>query len=289
MTKHSRTARGHYPLPNLFVLETREIAHALYAVAIPKLMWRGEPAEALHQLRLVRRFAEQARVAKKHTFWTYGFEVEAGIAAGVTEAAWRTCRQWLRDCYPRWYGRPLRERVNRMPFFLRYHEVPAAYFSGRLRHATEAMELFLDWSLKHEDAYELRHSIFNSAPSPTVPVRVSLFHLYQQAGRELDEWSQWRVWVKRLHPGLLEMCGITQKQLSADASLMSTFHERLMAHEKERRPVRVTFGQKDLLEPKAIVLARQSQAQTKIERPPDAHALMLRERRASYFPWLEGR
>lgn len=277
-----------YPLPNLFGQETLSVAHALYAVAIPRLLWRGEAAEAVRQLRLVRTFGRRRKVAPKHTAWTRGFELEALIALGEGEAAWRVVQAHLREGYPKWASKPLAKRVARMPHFIRFWEMPAAYYSGRLKHATEAMEIYLDWALKHVDAYEMRHDLFNGdeRPDPSVHVRVSLFHLYSDAGRDLGEWPRWKTWVDRLHPGLLKLSGIKRSDLAADASLMKPFHERLRVVEKERRPAHVTFGQKDLLEPKRKVLARQKDAHERINQPPSPRAIMLREKRAHYFPWL---
>ncbi len=276
-----------YPLPNLFGREPLDVVHSLYAVAIPKLLWRGEAEETLRQLRLVRRFARQRRVASSHTAWTRSFELEALIRLGRGEAAWRLVRRHCREGYPKWAMKPLAARVRRMPHFIRFWEVPAAYFSGRLAHATKAMEAYLDWSLNHGNAYELRHSLFNgdARPSSASHVRITLSHLYEDAGRTLGAWPLWSAWVERLHPGLLELCGIERKDLAADPSLMTPFHERLRVHERERRPAFLTFGQKDLLEPKRKVLARQRAAQKQSE-SPSARGLMLEKKRAQYFPWL---
>jgi hypothetical protein len=278
-----------YPLPDLFGQETLSVAHSLYAVAIPRLLWRGEAAEAVRQLRLVRAFGRRREIAPKQTAWTRSFELEALITLGEGEAAWRVVQTHLRECYPRWAKKPLAKRVARIPYFIRFWEMPAAYYSGRLKHATEAMEVFLDWALKHVDAYEMRHDLFNGdeRPNPSIHVRVSLSHLYSDAGRDLGEWPRWKTWVDRLHPGLLRLTGITRSDLAEDASLIKTFHERLRVLEKERRPAHVTFGQKDLLEPKQKVLARQKDAHERINEPPSPRAIMLREKGARYFPWLE--
>jgi hypothetical protein len=150
------------------------------------------------------------------------------------------------------------------------------------------MEIFLAWGLKRWGAYEMRYSIFNGdeGPNPRSHVRVTLFHLYRDSGRTLQDWSLWRTWVESLHPGLLKLCEIDRADLAADASLMETFHQRLCSAEKERRPAFVTFGQKDLLEPKRKVLARQERATRRFNRAP-SRAVMLAEKRARYFPWLE--
>lgn len=277
-----------HPLPNLFGQETLSVTQALYAVAIPKLLWRGEAREAVRQLRLVRAFGRKRKVASRHTAWTRGFELEALVALGQGEAAWRVAQAHLREGYPKWAKKPLAKRVARMSHFIRYWEMPAAYYSGRLRHATKAMEVYLDWALKHVDAYEMRHDLFNGddRPNPSMHVRVSLFHLYSDAGRALGDWPLWKTWVDRLHRGLLKLCGLKRKDLAADATLMKTFHERLRVVEKERRPAHVTFGQKDVLEPKRKVLARQHEVRKRIHGEPSPRAVMLAEKRAMYFPWL---
>lgn len=181
-----------YPLPNLFGPESISVANALYAVAIPKLLWRGEAAEAVRQFRLVRAFGRRRKVAPKHTAWTRGFELEALVALGESESAWRVVKAHLREGDPKWAKKPLAKRVARMPHFIRFYEMPAAYYSGRLKHATQAMEVYLDWALRHVDAYEMRHDLFNGddRPNPSIPVRVSLFHLYREAGRALSDWPQ---------------------------------------------------------------------------------------------------
>ena len=277
-----------YPLPNLFDCESLADAYALYATAIPRLLWRGEAVETVRQLRLVRTFGRRRNVAPRHTEWTRGFELEALIAIGDGQGAWRVARAHLREHYPRLANQPLAKRLGRMVHFVRYWEMPAAYFSGRIRHATEAMELFLDWQMKRADAYEIRNDLFNGdeRPNPSQHVRVTLFHLYRELDRTLGDWPRWPEWVAGLHPGLLELCELKAADLAARPGLMSVLHERLRAAEVERRPAFFTFGQKDLLEAKGTVLARQANAQARRDRAPSSHAVMLAEKRALYFPWV---
>jgi hypothetical protein len=278
-----------YPLPDLFTREKLRLATALYAVGIPKLLWRGEAEEALRQLRLVRRFARQHDIATRHSEWTRSFELEALIVLGRGEAAWRLVRRALRETFPALAAKPPSRRVARMESYVRNWEVPAAYFWGRLAQATEAMEAWLELGLKQDNAYELRFSIFNGDehPNPNVHVRVTLFHLYRDAGRQLSDWPHWRKWVAKLHPGLFKLCKLTPDQLAADDSLIGTFHARLRRAERERRTAFVTFGQKDLLEPKARVLERQKHAQKRLDEKPTSSALEFHSKQAQYFPWLK--
>jgi hypothetical protein len=53
-------------LPNIFPMESRDIAGRLYAVAIPMVLWSGYPGEALDLLRKVRKYAHDANVAQRH-------------------------------------------------------------------------------------------------------------------------------------------------------------------------------------------------------------------------------
>ena len=279
---------NHYRLPNLFQCEPLSVSHQLYAVAIPRVLWRGEPDEALRMLRRVRAFARTSGVAARHVAWTRGFELEALLTLARGEPAWRLVRSELRRYWPKLAGKPVGLRIGRMSHFVRYSEIPAAYFSGRLRHATTAMESYLDWALEHEEAYETRNSIFNGDENPSALVRVTLFPLYRASGRSLGDWSRWRDWVGRLHPGLLGICNITPQALGDDPALMPTFHERLRAAERGRRPAFITFGQKDLLQPKRKVLARQKAVLCrKATVRQDARAAMLAEKGARYFPWLD--
>lgn len=101
--------------------------------------------------------------------------------------------------------------------------------------------------------------------------------------------DQAQEWVGRLHPGLLKLCDLSGEDLAVDPNLMSTFHERLRAAERERRPAFVTFGQKDLLERKGKVLTRQRRVRERFNRESSPRAAMLAEKRARYFPWLEAK
>ena len=267
------------------------VVHDLYATAIPHLLWRGEVAESIRELRLVREFARKRGIAPRHTAWTRGFELEGLIVLDQGAAAWGVVQAHLRDGYPRLAAKPLVQRVGRMPHFIRYWEIPAAYFAGRLKHAIEAMEVYLEWGLLHVDAYELRDDIYNGddPPSRFNLARVTLAQLYREVGWTLADWPRWKAWVGRLHPGLLKLCELKAAELAADPNLMKTFHERLRVAERERRTAFVTSGQKDLLEPKRKVLARQNEARKRFHQEPTAHAKMLAEKRASYFPWLESK
>ncbi len=277
-----------YPLPNLFRTEQLSVADALYSLAISKVLWRGEADAALRMLRQVRAYARGKNIHPRHVAWTRQFELEALIQTGRPEAAWRLVRKHLREGYPHLASKAPQHRVRRLPHFIRDWEIPAAYFSGRIKHATDAMESYLDWALKNDVAYEMRNDVFNGDENPTHHLRVTLFHLYRAAGRSLAEWPRWADWVRALHPGLLALCKIDREKLAADPDLMSVFHQRLRAAERERRPAFLTFGQRDLLEPKRKALARQRKAATRIHtKKQDDHAAMLRRKRAIYFPWLD--
>jgi hypothetical protein len=260
-------------------LEPARVAHDLYAIAIPKLLWRGEEEEALRQFGLVRTYGRRAKVAKRYYEWTRTFELEGLIKSGKVQAAWRLMGKQLREKFPRWARQPVEKRVGRMHHFVRFSEVTVAYWSGRLLYATRAMEAYLAWSM----------DLFNGEEHPGHYVRTTLFHLYRANGRTLADWPLWKTWVGKLHPGLFDLTGIKRPDLAADAGLMHAFHERLQEEERERRPARVTFGQKDLLEPKEKVLARQAKVRDLINEPPSEHAQMMEEKRAKYFPWLEPR
>lgn len=276
-----------YPLPNLFKNEKPQVASSLYAVGVPTLLWRGEAEESLRQLRLVRRFARQTKVKPGFTNWTFNFEREALIVLGRYEAAWRLVSAERRRHFPRWASAPLEKRIKHMEFFVRFSEVPAAYFSGRIKHATRAMEAYLALRMPALPAYEHRYCLYNGdeRPNPNCHTRVTLTHLYAESGRTLQDWPLWRTWVERLHPKLLELTKLSREDLANDASLMPTFHERLCVIEKERRPEFLTFGEKDLTEPKKKVLARQKSARKRINKSQrgavDFYALRNR-----YFPWL---
>ncbi len=134
-------------LPNLFTTESRDIATRLYAVAIPRLLWRGRPAEAIEMLRRVRSFGATSRAAARWLIWTYSFEFEALVALGEFESAWRLMRKHLRLRYPHLANKPVEQRVRWMPDFVGHTEMSAAFFSGRTKYAARAMEAVLAWRL----------------------------------------------------------------------------------------------------------------------------------------------
>jgi hypothetical protein len=75
-------------LPNIFSMESRDIAGRLYAVAIPMVLWSGYPGEALDLLRKVRKYAHDANVAQRHVGWAHRFEFEALLQLGRAEEAY---------------------------------------------------------------------------------------------------------------------------------------------------------------------------------------------------------
>lgn len=273
-------------LPNLFVTESRDIATRLYAVAIPRLLWRGRPAEALEMIRRVRAFGTTSRVAARWTMWTYSFEFEALVALGEFESAWRLMRKHLRLRYPLLANQPVEQRVRWMPDFVAHTEMSAAFFSGRVEYAARAMEAFLAWSVPRAEAYEVRYGLYNGDPAPTL-FRVTLFHIYARLGRKLSSWPLWSAWVSRLDAELLRITGISREDLRVDSDKLVEFEKNLRAAEEGRRPAGVTFGQRDVLEPKKKVLARQRRI---IDHKPSpkqaAFSKMLQTKRAHYFPWL---
>jgi hypothetical protein len=279
--------RPDFTLPNIFPLESRDIAGRLYAVTIPRVLWSGYPAEALRLLRRVRTYAKQSDVAARHVGWTWGFEFDALLQLGRTEEAWRLVRRQLRTFWPRYWQRPVEQRIQFMDHFVCFSEVPAAYFSGRYEYAARAKESYLNRMTERTDAYNLLYYVYNTDPVPTDPARVTLWHIYQRLGRHLDSWSGWKRWVQRLHPRLLQLTRMTAAELEADASRVVIFEKRLRQAEKGLRPAHITYGQRDLLEPRRKVLARQRKHLA--WKPTGRHAefaRMLEEKRALYFPWL---
>jgi len=101
----------------------------------PRVLWNGYPAEALRLLRNVRRHARDANVAPHHAGWTYSFEFDALLQLGRTEEAWRLVRRQLRTFWPRRWHWPVERRVQYMDHFVKFSEVPAAFFSGRYQYA----------------------------------------------------------------------------------------------------------------------------------------------------------
>jgi len=275
-----------FTLPNIFPMETRDIAGRLYAVAIPTVLWSGYPADALHLLRKVRRYARDANVADRHVAWTWHFEFETLLALGRAEDAWRLVQRQLKS-WPRRSRWPVERRVRFMGHFVRFAEAPAAYFSGRYEHAARAVEADLNARLEMADAYDLLYSIYNTDPVPKNHARVTLWHMYQRLGRRLDSWNEWKRWVDRLHPRLLELTKMNASELAEDASSIVVFEKRLREAEQGLRPAGITYGQQDLLEPRRKVLARQRKHLS--WKPPERQAefaRMLKEKRARYFPWL---
>jgi hypothetical protein len=276
-----------FRLPNIYRMESRDIAGRLYGVAIPRVLWSGYPAEAVRLLRKVRRYARDAKVALRHTGWTYSFEFEALLQLGRAEEAWRLVQRQLRTFAPRLSRWPVERRVRYMDHFVSFYEVPAAYFSGRHQYAARAKEAYLDAMVERVDAYTLRYAIYNGEPEPTNPARLTLWHVYQKVGRRCGDWKNWKRWVRRLHPRLLELTKMTAEELEEDPDRVAVFEKRLREAEKGLRPAGITYGQRDLLEPRKKVLARQRKHLA--WKPTGRHAefaRMLEEKRNRYFPWL---
>jgi hypothetical protein len=279
--------RPKFTLPNIYRTESRDIAGRLYSVAIPRVLWSGYPAEALRLLRLVRRYARDAKVAARHAAWTFSFELDALLQLGRTEEAWRLVQRHLKTFAPRRWRWPVERRIRYMDHFVTFYEVPAAYFSGRYKYAVRAKEAYLDAMVERVDAYNLRYSIYNGDPKPTDPARVTLWHIYQKVGRHLGDWTNWKRWVRRLHPRLLELTRMSVGELEDDPDRLAVFVKRLHKAEKGLRPAGITYGQRDLLEPRKKVLARQRKHLA--WKPTGRHAefkRMLEEKRNQYFPWL---
>jgi hypothetical protein len=276
-----------FTLPNLYRTESRDIAGRLYGVAIPRVLWSGYPADALRLLRKVRRYGREAKVALRHTGWTYSFEFDALLQLSRTEEAWRLVRWHLKTFAPgrsRW---PVERRVRYMDHFVSFWEVPAAYFSGRYQYAARAKEAYLDAMVERVDAYTLRYSIYNGDPEPTDLARVTLWHVYQKLGRRLGDWKNWKCWVRRLHPRLLELTKMSAEELEEDADRIAVFEKRLRGAENGLRPAGISYGQRDLLEPRRKVLGRQRKHLAwKPSGRRAEFARMLEEKRSSYFPWL---
>jgi len=276
-----------FTLPNIYRMESRDIAGRLYATAVPRVLWNGYPAEALRLLRNVRRHARDANVAPHHAGWTYSFEFDALLQLGRTVEAWRLVRRQLRTFWPRRWHWPVERRVQYMDHFVKFSEVPAAFFSGRYQYAARALEAYLDGMVERVDAYDLRYSIYNDEPVPTHPARVTLWHVYQRVGRHLGDWKNWKRWVGRLHPRLLELTNMSAAELEDDADRIAVFEKRLHEAEKGLRPAGITYGQRDLLEPRRQVLARQRKHLAwKPSGRRAEFARMLEEKRARYFPWV---
>lgn len=139
MAVSRRLATPKFTLPNIFPLESRDIASRLYAGAIP----RDHPADALPMLRQIRKHARSANL-----------EFEALLNLGRTEEAWRQVRRQCRDSWPRRWRWPVERRARVMGHFVHYAEVPAAYFSGRYRYAARALEAFLNARLRPKRSLE---------------------------------------------------------------------------------------------------------------------------------------
>jgi hypothetical protein len=277
-----------FTLPNIYRTESRDIAGRLYGLAIPSVLWNGYPAEALRLLRLVRKYARDGKVAVRHAAWIfYSFEFDALLQLGRTDEAWRLVQRHLRTFAPRRSRWPVERRIRYMDHFVTFYEVPAAYFSGRYEYAARAKEAYLDAMVERVDAYNLRYSIYNGDPEPTDPARVTLWHVYQKVGRRLGDWKNWKRWVRCLHPRLLELTRMSAQELEDDPDRVAVFEKRLREAEKGLRPAGITYGQRDLLEPRKKVLARQRKHLG--WKPSGRHAefaRMLEEKRARCFPWL---
>jgi hypothetical protein len=276
-----------FTLPNIYPMESRDTAGRLYALAIPRLLWSGHPAEALHLLHKVRRYARDVGVADRHVRWTWTVEFEALLDLGRTEEAWRQARRQLRTFWPARSEWPVERRVRVMDHFVHFAEVPAAYFSGRYEYAARALEAHLDGMIERADAYNLLYSIYNGEEVPTHFARVTLWQVYRRLGRRLDSWKRWKRWVERLHPRLLELTRVSAPELAENADRIAVFEKRLRKVEKGLRPAGITYGQRDVLEPRRRVLARQRKhlAWKPAGRRAE-FARMLEEKRARYFPWV---
>jgi hypothetical protein len=76
-------------------------------------------------------------------------------------------------------------------------------------------------------------------------------------------------------------------ELADNADRIAVFEKRLRKAEKGLRPAGITYGQRDLLEPRRQVLARQRKHLAwKPPRRRAEFARMLEEKRARYFPWF---
>ncbi len=277
-----------YPLPNLFRRETLRDAHQLYLLSIHPLIWRGEAGEAVRQLRLVRRFARTTGVSPRHTTWTRWEEFRAQLSLGRAQAAWRVWRKHFEETFPRLLDEAPQQRVTKMAFDLRQWEVPAAYFSGRLRHAIGAMEAYLDWAMLNLSAEELRGDLFDGGGRPDRwAARVSLVELYAETGRTLSDWVHWKVWVKRLHSDLLAAAGLKAVDLAADPRLMKQLHRWFFRASREEKLVVGKLSSGASPTPQARALIRQHLARKQAHRAIWGCDEGIAMRRAHLFPWVD--
>jgi hypothetical protein len=274
-------------IPNLFRSESRDFAVRLYTIAIVNLLHRERALDGLMALRKVKRFAAQVGVAQRHINWTWTWELEALHLLGRHQAAWRFVQRHLRTLGPRLADKPAKQRVRYMSFFVWAGEAPAAYFSHHDEAAAAAQEAYLDYMLDRADSYSLRNHIYNGDREPSNIARVTLWHIYRRLDRPLGSWPGWVRWVAGIHPKLFELTDMTAAELAHDAKRIVKFHRRLEAAEEGLRPAGVSYGLRDLLEPRRKVLARQRK-HLRWKPPQDQAALRASfdEKRRHYFPWL---
>jgi hypothetical protein len=262
--------------------------------AIFGLVFAGRNEEAVRAARRVRAHVRRAGFGDRGAGWVYTWEIEALLNLGRPAVAWTQYRRWLRLVPRRYAIGAVEQRARSIPPMLLYEEVPILYARGKWADGARALEAYLGMALRKASAwketpFDLMYSIYNGDPEPTARERVTLTHFYQKLGKTLDQWPDWRRWVRALHPTLLDIGGVTRKSLADDPRLLPAMYQRIVAEHRRRTRTGMSYGQRDLVEPEARVRARQERDRR--GRPESAERSRARaEFRAkvrTYFPFLE--
>jgi hypothetical protein len=268
-------------VPNLFLRERPMMAERLYARLWMELRQRRRWGEIVQMCRRVRGHWMRSRRGESPRY-LIGWEIDALIAIGLPEQAFRQYRRWLAAPSRRERLRTLEQRLKRDPMGILFQETSVLYASGRFEEGGRTFEAWLRMALDSIGrrkagwtAYGLLHHLENGLPEPNEG-GPTLAHFYRKLDRHLDAWADWPRWVEALEPGLFRVAGISRRALREDPTRLAQFVSALETQRRRRtRGSSVTFGQRDLLEKASAVRRRHERVQARRE----AHARRMERRR----------
>jgi hypothetical protein len=287
----SRTGRCASPFSTSSGTPPRGEASRLYEIALSRLLFAGRNQDTIAAARRVRAHVRRAGLWPEGG-WTYTWEIEALLNLQRPRAAWAQYRRWLRSIRQRTSIATVEQRARSVPPMVQY-EFPILYAWGKWAAGARALEAYLAMALRKESvwrptALDLMYAIYGD-PEPEAKPRVTLTHFYGKLGKTLDQWPDWRRWVRALHPRLLDIGGVTRRRLRDDPALLPDMYRRIVEERRCRTPTHMSSGLKDLVEPEPKVRARQERIRE--ERRISAgrfrgRAEKVRAKVREYFPFL---
>jgi len=212
---------------------------------------------AEHRERRVVKVCQQIRVFARRSVrphfanFTYFVEIDALCKLGKFSTAWRQLRRWERVAC----GKNLDLMADawapaELNWFFHYHP-QLLYFLGRYRPACHMLEALLEKLVTRRRkgmSYEVLWHVYNPIAQPRDRHEVTLYHLYQKLGKNLQDWPHWERFVKNFHPKLFGLTGVRKEDLLRNPSLLRQFFKAITDEQKQRLTANVSVGERDLID-----------------------------------------